>query len=44
MNFLFIIYGFSKMKDKTVPESAMEVIDEELSKLSFLDNHSSEFK
>ncbi len=32
-----------RLKDLTVPEHVMEVIDEELSKLSFLDNHSSEF-
>lgn len=32
-----------RLKDLTVPEAVMEVIDEEISKLSFLDNHSSEF-
>ncbi|CAG2113277.1 unnamed protein product [Medioppia subpectinata] len=32
-----------KIKDLTVPTHVMEVIDEELNKLSFLDNHSSEF-
>ncbi|XP_017107612.2 lon protease homolog, mitochondrial isoform X1 [Drosophila bipectinata] len=32
-----------KLKDKTVPESIMTVIDEELNKLSFLESHSSEF-
>jgi hypothetical protein len=31
-------------KDKIVPKHVMEVIDEELSKLSYLENHSSEFK
>ncbi|CAH8642572.1 unnamed protein product [Schistosoma rodhaini] len=32
-----------RLKDLTVPSSVMEVIDEELNKLSVLDNHSSEF-
>ncbi|XP_017034496.1 lon protease homolog, mitochondrial isoform X2 [Drosophila kikkawai] len=32
-----------KLKDKTVPESIMTVIDEELAKLNFLESHSSEF-
>lgn len=32
-----------KIKDLTVPAHVMEVIDEELNKLSFLDPHSSEF-
>ncbi|KAH8350369.1 hypothetical protein KR067_003810 [Drosophila pandora] len=32
-----------KLKDKTVPESIMTVIDEELTKLNFLESHSSEF-
>ncbi|KAI0214087.1 hypothetical protein LSAT2_000823 [Lamellibrachia satsuma] len=32
-----------KLKDLTVPDHVMEVINEELNKLSFLDNHSSEF-
>lgn len=32
-----------RLKDLVVPQHVMEVIDEELSKLSFLDNHSSEF-
>lgn len=31
------------LKDKIVPEAIMKVIDEELNKLGFLDNHSSEF-
>lgn len=33
-----------KLKDKTVPENVMTVIDEELNKLNFLESHSSEFK
>ncbi|VDO89869.1 unnamed protein product [Schistosoma curassoni] len=33
-----------RLKDLTVPSGVMEVIDEELNKLSVLDNHSSEFK
>ena len=33
-----------RIKDLIVPNHAMEVIEEELGKLSFLDNHSSEFK
>lgn len=32
-----------RLKGKTVPSHVKEVIDEELSKLSFLENHSSEF-
>ncbi|XP_068148631.1 lon protease homolog, mitochondrial isoform X1 [Drosophila tropicalis] len=32
-----------KLKDKTVPEAIMNVIDEELTKLNFLESHSSEF-
>ncbi|XP_016998097.2 lon protease homolog, mitochondrial isoform X2 [Drosophila takahashii] len=32
-----------KLKDKVVPESIMTVIDEELTKLNFLESHSSEF-
>ncbi|TNN16429.1 Lon protease isoform 2 [Schistosoma japonicum] len=32
-----------RLKDLTVPSSVMEVIDEELNKLSVLDHHSSEF-
>lgn len=31
-------------QELTVPAAVMEVIDEELNKLSFLDNHSSEFR
>ncbi|ELU04831.1 hypothetical protein CAPTEDRAFT_155270 [Capitella teleta] len=33
----------ARLEDLVVPKHVMEVIDEELSKLSFLDNHSSEF-
>ncbi|XP_066504116.1 lon protease homolog, mitochondrial [Hoplias malabaricus] len=32
-----------RLKDRNVPEHIMEVINEELNKLSLLDNHSSEF-
>ncbi|XP_032599389.1 lon protease homolog, mitochondrial isoform X2 [Drosophila grimshawi] len=32
-----------KLKDKTVPENIKTVIDEELTKLNFLESHSSEF-
>ncbi|XP_062868988.1 lon protease homolog, mitochondrial [Trichomycterus rosablanca] len=32
-----------RLKERTVPQHIMEVINEELNKLSFLDNHSSEF-
>lgn len=32
-----------RLKGKTVPKSVMEVLDEELNKLSFLESHSSEF-
>lgn len=34
----------SRLKDLVVPQHVMEVIDEELNKLGFLDSHSSEFK
>ncbi|XP_046441965.1 lon protease homolog, mitochondrial-like isoform X2 [Daphnia pulex] len=33
----------ARLKDKTVPTAIMEVIEEELNKMGFLDNHSSEF-
>jgi len=33
----------ARLKDKTIPDAIKEVIDEELNKLGFLDNHSSEF-
>ena len=33
----------ARMKDMTIPDAVKDVIDEELSKLRFLDNHSSEF-
>ncbi|KAK8732918.1 hypothetical protein OTU49_006652 [Cherax quadricarinatus] len=33
----------ARLKDKEVPDAVQDVIDEELNKLGFLDNHSSEF-
>ena len=33
----------ARLKDKIVPDAIKETIDEELNKLGFLDNHSSEF-
>lgn len=33
-----------RLKDRTVPQHVMDVINEELNKLGLLDNHSSEFK
>ena len=33
-----------RIKDLVVPEAVQEVIEEELNKLSFLDNHSAEFR
>lgn len=33
-----------RLKDRTVPQPIMDVINEELNKLALLDNHSSEFK
>lgn len=33
----------ARLKDKTIPPAIMEVIEEELNKMGFLDNHSSEF-
>lgn len=33
-----------RLKERTVPQHIMEVINEELNKLALLDNHSSEFK
>lgn len=33
-----------RLKDKVVPKEALDVIEEELQKLGFLDSHSSEFK
>lgn len=33
-----------RIKDKIVPKAVSEVIEEELTKLSFLESHSSEFK
>jgi len=35
---------FFNLKEKQVPIKVMEVIEEELTKLSFLEQHSSEFK
>lgn len=32
------------IQDKEVPKAVMEVIEEEINKLGFLDNHSMEFK
>ena len=34
----------SRLEALTVPEKVNEVIEEEINKLSFLDNHSSEFR
>ena len=34
----------SRLEQLAVPEKVNEVIEEELKKLSFLDNHSSEFR
>lgn len=33
-----------RLKELVVPKHVMDVVDEELSKLALLDNHSSEFK
>ncbi len=33
-----------RLKDLIVPETIQNVIDEEINKMSFLDNHSSEFR
>lgn len=33
-----------RLSERSVPQHIMEVINEELNKLSLLDNHSSEFK
>ena len=33
-----------RVKELVVPQAVAEVIDEELNKLSFLDNHSAEFR
>lgn len=33
-----------RLKERVVPRHIMEVIEEELNKLSLLDNHSSEFR
>ena len=34
----------ARLKNLTVPQKVQDVIDEELNKISFLDNHSSEFR
>jgi len=34
----------ARLKGLTVPDHVQEVMEEEISKLGFLDNHSSEFK
>lgn len=41
---IFIINKLYVFQDKIVPKHAMETIEEELSKLGFLENHSFEFK
>lgn len=33
-----------RLRELVVPKHVMDVVDEELSKLALLDNHSSEFK
>ena len=33
-----------RVKDRALPANVQEVLDEELNKLSMLDNHSAEFK
>ena len=33
-----------RLKDKAIPEAVQDVIDEEMNKIQFLDNHSSEFR
>ena len=35
---------FDKFQGLTLPDQIMDVINEELNKLSILDNHSSEFR
>ena len=41
--FVLAILLQARMADMTIPDSAKDVIDEELNKLRFLDSHSSEF-
>ncbi len=38
------MFVFCSSQNLTVPKAVSEVIEEELNKLSVLDNHSSEFK
>lgn len=33
-----------RIREKTVPKAVMDVLEEELNKLNFLESHSSEFK
>ena len=33
-----------RLKDKDIPKVVQDVIDEEMNKIQFLDNHSSEFR
>ena len=33
-----------RLKDKDIPKGVQDVIDEEMNKIQFLDNHSSEFR
>ena len=33
-----------RLRDKSVPQPVQDVIDEEMNKIQFLDNHSSEFR
>ena len=39
-----IYYYYICIQEKTIPKAVMDVIDEEMNKLNFLDNHSSEFR
>lgn len=42
--YLSLYFDINKFKDKNVPQAVMDVVEEELNKLSLLENHSSEFK
>lgn len=44
MLFILMYFFHYYLKDKQVPVKVMEVIDEELTTLSFLEQHSSDFK
>ena len=44
INVMPICYYFVHIQEKTIPKAVMDVIDEEMNKLNFLDNHSSEFR